>query len=194
MSAPVFAEAEPVPRSSFINVLAWVFIVLSGLGTLVSALQNVMIRTMPFERFDETMGDSTAAALIPASARFMFEHFRLLAFIAFVFMLAQFVASVGLLRRRNWARQMFMGLLICDIAYVFSGVFLQQSMMSSVTETIRTAAAADTLSLNIDDLTTGFAIARIVAFVFAFAVASVFGWIVYKLASPRIRAEFTPST
>ena len=30
-------------RSAFVTVLAWAFIVLSGLGTAISALQNVMV-------------------------------------------------------------------------------------------------------------------------------------------------------
>ena len=33
-------------RSTFVTVVAWVFIVLSGFGTLISLLQNLMIQTV----------------------------------------------------------------------------------------------------------------------------------------------------
>ncbi|MDD2271386.1 MAG: hypothetical protein PHP95_11805 [Desulfuromonadaceae bacterium] len=41
-------EGKPTPpqRSTFVNVLAWIFIVLGGFTTFISILQNIMIRVM----------------------------------------------------------------------------------------------------------------------------------------------------
>ncbi len=51
------------PRSSFVTVVGWIFIVLSGFSTLIGALQNLMIRSMPFDQLKSPLQDSTATQL-----------------------------------------------------------------------------------------------------------------------------------
>jgi len=101
MTAAYPTDTQVPPRSSFVTVVAWIFIVLSGFATLVGALQNLMIRSMPFDQVDSVLRDSTAASHFPPAGRFMFSHFRLLFLAAFLLSLVMFVASWGLLRRRN---------------------------------------------------------------------------------------------
>src|SRR5438067_5343036 len=125
MTAAYPTDTQVPPRSSFVTVVAWIFIVLSGFVTLVGALQNLMIRSMPFDQVDSVLRDSTAASQFPPAARFMFSHFRLLFLAAFLLSLVMFVASWGLLRRRNWARLIFSGMLVLGILYVVAGLFIQ---------------------------------------------------------------------
>ena len=118
------------PRSSFVTVVAWIFIVLSGFSTLIGALQNLMIRSMPFDQLNSALQDSTAAQL-PAPARVIFSHFQLFFLVTFLLSLLMLISSIGLLRRHNWARLAFIGLLVLGIIYLLGGLFLQQSFMSS---------------------------------------------------------------
>jgi hypothetical protein len=191
MNTMIPEQAEVAPRSSFVTVVAWVFIVLSGFGTFITALQNVMIRSMPFEQLDSVLQDSTAASQFPGPTKFLFAHFQTLFMVAFFVSLLMFISSLGLLRRRNWARLVFMGLLVLSIVYMLGGLFIQQSFMSSFDQSFRNAAPSDSaFQAHTDQFRSMFAVMRIFMFVFSIGIAGLFGWIVLKLASPRIRAEF----
>lgn len=186
-------EIQVPARSSFVTVVAWVFIVLSGFATFVGALQNLMIRSMPFDQFDTILRDSTAASQIPGPARFMFSHFQLFFLATFLLSLLMFVSSLGLLRRRNWARLVFIGLLVLGIVYMIGGVFIQQSFMSSFDASFGAAAQQDSVfRANTDQFRSMFTAMRAFMFVFSIGIAGVFGWILVKLSSAKIRAEFVP--
>jgi len=179
-------------RSSFVTVVAWIFIVLSGFATLVGGLQNLMIRSMPFDQFNEVLQDSTAASL-PAPARFMFSHVQLLVLVTFALSLLMLIASIGLLRRHNWARLTFMGLLILGIVYMLGGLLVQQSFISSFDASFNTAAPQDSVfRATAEQFQSMFTAMRVVMIVFSLGIAGVFGWIVARLASAKIRAEFVP--
>jgi len=186
-------SAVQVPlRSSFVTVVAWIFIVFSGFATLIGALQNLMIRSMPFDQLNSVLQDSTAAQL-PAPARVMFSHFQLIFLASFLLSLLTLISSIGLLRRRNWARLTFMGLLICGIIYMIGGLFVQQSFMSSFEASFRAAAPQDSVfRANSQQFASMFAAMRVFMIVFSLGIAALFGWIVARLSSARVRAEFAP--
>jgi hypothetical protein len=180
-------------RSSFVSVVAWVFIVISGFTTVIGALQNLMIRSMPFDQFNGVLQDSTAASQFPGPARFIFSHVQLLFLASFLLSLLTLISSVGLLRRRNWARLVFMGLLVLGIAYMIGGLFLQQSFMSSFDTSFRAAAPQDSLfRANAEQFASMITAMRIFLAVFSVGIAGLFGWIVVRLCSAKVRAEFIP--
>ena len=178
------------PRSSFVTVVAWIFIVLSGFSTLIGALQNLMIRSMPFDQLKSALQDSTAAQL-PGPARAMFAHFQLFFLATFLLSLLMLISAVGLLRRRNWARLVFMGLLTLGIVYMFGGLFLQQSMLSSFNASFSAAAPQDSVfRVNAKQFQSMFTVMRVFMIAFSLGIAGVFGWIVARLASAKVRTEF----
>ena len=180
------------PRSSFVTVVAWIFIVLSAFSTLIGALQNLMIRSMPFDQLNSALQDSTAAQL-PAPARVMFSHFQLFFLVTFLLSLLMLISSIGLLRRHNWARLAFIGLLVLGIIYLLGGLFLQQSFMSSFNRSFSAAAPQDSLfRANAQQFESFFTAMRVFMIVFSLGIAGVFGWIVARLASAKVRTEFVP--
>jgi len=190
MTAIQPTDTQVPVRSSFVTVVAWIFIVLSGFGTLMTAMQNLMFSSMPFDEFGTAFRDSTAVH-VPATARFMFSHMRLIFLVGFLLALLMLVSSIGLLRRRNWARLVFMGMLVCWILYMLAGVFIQQSFMSSFNTSFNASATQDSVfRANADRFQSMFATMRVFAIVFSLGIAGVLGWIVVKLSSARIRAEF----
>jgi hypothetical protein len=71
-------ESAP-SRSSFVTVLAWVFIVLAGFATLMSLFQNVMLALVfPADEMRTAMHEAKRDQQLSGFARFMFEHFRLI--------------------------------------------------------------------------------------------------------------------
>lgn len=187
------AFEQPVtqtPRSSFVTVVAWIFIVLSGFATLIGALQNLMIRSMPLDQLRSALQDS-AAAQLPAPARVMFSHFQLFFLATFLLSLLMLISSVGLLRRRNWARLVFMGLLILGIIYMLAGLLVQQSFMSSLTGVSGGAAPQDSVfRATAQQLQSMIRAMRVFMIAFSLGFAGIFGWIAARLASAKIRAEF----
>ena len=192
MTAAQPPDTHVPPRSSFVTVVAWIFLAFSGFSTFIGAVQNVMIRSMPFAQMDTMLRDSTTLAQIPGPARFMLPHLRLFFLLAFLTSLVMFVASLGLLRRRNWARLLFMGMLVLGIIYMIAGLFIQQSFVSSFDTALRTGAAHDSaFRTNADQFRSMLTAMRIFMAVFSLAMAGLFAWIVARLASINVRAEFT---
>ena len=101
------------------------------------------------------------------------------------------ISAVGLLRRRNWARLVFMGLLTLGIVYMFGGLFLQQSMLSSFNASFSAAAPQDSVfRANAKQFQSMFTVMRVFMIAFSLGIAGVFGWIVARLASAKVRTEF----
>ena len=179
MTDPDGDAGATITRSPFVTVVAWVFIVLSGFITLISALQNIMIRSMPWDQLSSGLQDSTFSKAIPGPARAMFAHMPLFVLLFFILSLTTLVASIGMLHRQNWARRVFIGMLCVNVAYVLGGIFIQRSMISSFNAPEGDASFESVI-----------AIMRAAMLVVSLAIAGVCGWLAMKLHSPRIRGEF----
>jgi hypothetical protein len=122
---------------------------------------------------------------IPPLFRLMFENIRLVFLGFFVVTSVTLIASIGLLRRKNWARLLFIGLMAFGIVWSLGGIVLQQFLFPEAPH-----------GLLMDD--PGFAltftpvllIMKIASAVIAIGMSLLFGWIIRKLSSPVIRAEF----
>lgn len=193
MTAPITPSLPTIPRSTFVTVVAWIFIVLSGVTTFFSLLQNVMIGFMPRDLFNSAIQDTTVTQIMPSGARFLFAHVQLIVLLFFVLSAMMLLSSIGLLRRRNWARLVFVGLLGLGIVYNIAGLVLQQSMMSSFTPSfpIDSAFGADsTYRQTTQQVTQMMAGMRVVMFIFAIGFTALFAWIIAKLVSRPVREEF----
>jgi hypothetical protein len=172
-------------RSSFVTVLAWVFIVLSGLGTAISTLQNVMVYFLfPRAQLRAVMESDPASTQMPAFAKFMVGNIEVLVAAMLLLSLLALVASIGLLKRQSWARLVLIGLLGFGIAWNLGGLVLQQAFMSQFPQP--TNAPAE-FQAQFQAMRTVF---LVVAVVFSIGVSAVFGWIIWRLRSASIVAEF----
>ena len=177
----------PQQRSSFVTVLAWIFIGLSGPATLIAILQNIMIQTL-FKRLDPQAMQATAPPGTPAAVDFLMNHFQLF-FLAFlVVSVLSLVSSIGLLKRWNWARLCFIALLGLGIAWNLGGLAIQYSMLSFAREQI-----AATSTPGAPDMQPFFIGIGVFAVLFAVGFSVLFGWIAKRLLSAPIAAEFRQS-
>lgn len=177
--------SELKQRSVFVTVVAWIFIALSGFGTLISILQNILIQTaFSSAEFNQAM-QAPAPPGTPPFAMFMATHmhwFFLLFLLASAFML---VSSIGLLKRWNWARLCFVGLMVLGIAWQLVGLGIQFSMFSSMREQFSAAATQGG-----PDMGPFFVAIAVVSVLFALVFGVLFGWIAKRLLSAEIAAEF----
>lgn len=173
-------------RSTFVTVVAWIFIVLTGFTTLMALLQNIMFATvMPF---DAMHADAPGETGLPAFIAFMFSHMRALLLAFLLLCAASLAAAIGLLRRKEWARLTFIAMLVLGIAWNLGGLALQYWMFSSG------ATGAPDASAEFRDQFERVAHTMLaISAAFALGFSVLFGWIAGKLMSTRIRAEFQTS-
>ncbi|BCT93946.1 hypothetical protein LYSHEL_29730 [Lysobacter helvus] len=175
---------QAVVRSQFVTAVAWVFIVLSGFGTLIAIGQNVMMQVMfatpeiqgAMSQADTAPGAPPYAGLLLGGTRYIFLFVLLMA-------VGTLAASIGLLRRNNIARVAFIVFLALGIAWQVLGLGLQVLMYSHMPFQDMSAEGGP-------DMRSMFRVISAFTAVLALAVAVVFGWLIKRLRSPAVRAEF----
>ena len=177
-------------HSTFVTVVAWIFIALSAWNTIVSILQNVMIHVI----FDRTGMASLVQQAppdgYPPLAALMVTHAPTLVAGLLLISIATLVSSVGLLRRLNWARLCFIGLMLFGIAWQLASLVFQFELFSGIGEQFAEVAEFG----GGPDIGSMVPLVLALSGVFYVAVAVLFGWIAIRLISPAIVAEFKNSS
>lgn len=174
-------------RSTFVSVVAWIFIVLSGFGVFISILQNILFGFMlSQEGFKDAMEQPQQQGM-PEIAQFMFENFQLFLIIMLLLITLLFASSIGLLLRKNWARHIFIGYMFFSAVYMVAGTFLYFGMMNDMMQDFGGQNAPPDSFMDL------FNAMRYTMMVFNIAMGLVFGWIGWKLMRPAIREEFAVS-
>ncbi len=176
-------ESTPPQHSNFVNVLAWIFIILGGFATFMSILQNIMIQTMfPKEQMDQAIQQAEKTDQIPAFANYMFNHFDLFFLFFLVVSATSLIAAIALLKRKNWARITFIVLMALGICWNVGGLVLQFTMFGSMPEMASKGAPPEFERMML--------IMKIASVIMVVAISSLFGWVIKKLTSAPIKAEF----
>jgi hypothetical protein len=184
-----YEAPRPVPSytgpSQFVTVTAWIFIGLSTLATLIALMQNivvgVMFQTMPIASIESVNPPPPRLAVL------MFEHARLVFLFFLVVSAATLFASIGLLKRRNWARVLFIAMLAIGILWNLTGLVLQQVVVSSMADFGDVAPAPPDFEATMRGMMIAI---RVFSALFAIGICVLFGWIIQRLRSPAIAAEF----
>jgi hypothetical protein len=175
-------------RSSFVTGLAWTFIVMAAFSTFVAVLQNIMIALMfPIDEMRAAARGTETTGQLPAVFRFMIEHMRLLFGSVLALSIATLVAAIGLLKRRNWARLLFVGILGLGVLWNLGSIAIPFLMPSPGLELPPgpDAAFAENFKL-MWNIMLG------VTVVMGLAFAGLFAWLIKRLMSPEIKREFLP--
>lgn len=176
-------ESTPPERSTFVNVLAWIFIVLGGFTTFISILQNVMIRLLFHkEEMTQALQKAENAKQMPAFAVFMFNHIDQFFLIFLVVSATCLVSAIGLLKRKNWARIIFIVLMALGIVWNLGGLAIQFTVFSSMPEMAGKGVPPEFGYMMI--------IMKIASVIMVLAFSVLYGWIIKKLTSAPIKAEF----
>ncbi|MBI5360274.1 MAG: hypothetical protein HZA48_06790 [Planctomycetes bacterium] len=184
MDENITITPAPQDKSVFVTVIAWIFIVDSVYAVIVGLLQSIMfaMMEMPTDQMRETFNEPQARELFSATQRFVMLHMELLFFLFWIAAVVVLICSIGLLKRKNWARISFIIILAIGICWCVFGIFLTREF-----------APVMPFDPEIPDLTKFNKISiaiRLSANLMALAHAILFGWIIYKLNSKDIRREF----
>lgn len=168
-------------KSTFVTVVAWLFIVGSGLATVVSVMQNIVIHFM-----FKNKGFSQTPDNMPAGASFMIENIQLIMLVFLLVSLMMFVSSVGLLKRKNWARLIFIVLMSIGIVWMIVGIIFQLVFFSSMPEMQQSAEFQDFQAMQ--------SLMMWFTALISIAMAGLFAWIIKRLFSEPIKQEFMAYT
>jgi hypothetical protein len=188
-AVPTNLAAPQTPRRSiFITVVAWTFIAIAGFASFIAVLQALMfVFVFPADQFPPS---ETAKGLeeMPAFFRFMFQNIKWFFVFFWTLSVLTLVSAIGLLLRKNWARLVFVAILVIGIAWSLSGIWLQEQMMSAFPKppTVQNPRAAE-FQAGFEVMMT---IMRFAMAAFAIAISVLFGWIIKRLVSRSVRAEF----
>jgi hypothetical protein len=110
-----------VDRSKFVSVVGWIFIVLSALATIAAAVENIVAHAL-----GPQVG-ILAHASPPSNASWftmlVMSHLNFYFAVLFAICVITFVSSIGLVRRRGWARLTFVGLMVLGVLWNIPALF-----------------------------------------------------------------------
>ncbi len=168
-------------RSAFITVVAWIFIVLSGLGMLeLGILLFVPLQSlMPPAQMH--VGE------VPQNPELFVAYLRGMFLMGFVLGTWVLVSSIGLLLRKNWARISYIIMMILGIGW--SSMYLLMGIFVIVMVQTVGLQSNPTLPPGARAVASAF---MAILMIFGAVFVALYGWILVKLLSESVRKEFQP--
>ena len=177
----------PATQSLFVTILAWIFIVLSGLAIFVALIQNIAIHLLfSSGQLPALPSNPRIQPQLAPLAEFLVSHVRWILAGFLCLSVVAFVAAIGLLRRMNWARVAFVALMSLGILWSIAGVAIQYTILSATMPPVPAYAP--------DEFQSHWEWMRTLMMTFSASMAliftALFGWIIRRLLSQAIRREF----
>ncbi|MBN1960105.1 MAG: hypothetical protein JW841_04105 [Deltaproteobacteria bacterium] len=169
------------PPSRFVTTLAWIFIALSGFATFISLVQNITIHFFIAKSYLLQMQYVSSVIELPTVFIWLMQHLELWTSSFLAICILMLISSIGILRRYNWARLMFISLLAL-------GILLQLLMLPIHWSMLGQIAAID--HPQADLFKQIILVIKIFIILLVVGYCTLFGWIIKKLISPAIKAEF----
>ena len=161
-------------RTNFITVLSWILIVFSGIGLLMSIVQNILIHLI----FESSSQDGINH-ISKGFTGFIFANINVFIPILGILILLSFISALGLLKRKNWARIIYVILFLIGIIYLISIVVLQWGLMKSIVQQAPK-----------EEFGNVFYLTHIFITVIILGLCVLFGWLIRKLTSKKVKTEF----
>ena len=165
-------------HSSFVTGLAWTLILFNALCVLVLLVQNLTLNLV-YPRLAESAapGQETSLAV-----------FRSLGIVFLALSVFLTYAAYALLKRRNWARLTYIVLFaVAIVSHLVSAALLAAGMGSAVELGLAAAGGGEEM---VEELAGVVRITMIVFAIILLAMCVVFGWLIKRLRSPAVQAEF----
>ena len=177
-------------RSDFVTGLAWIFIAIGGLTTIIFAVQTIVFSTVfTTEDILRSLQKAEESQRLPELYKIVFENFRLVLTAIVVISTSILVSAVGLLKRRNWARIIFVAIMICGVIwnlFCFSLPFLLGGLGSETQGVHPKGLIGNNFQLSLYNIYGTF-----LTVCLAFTV--LYLWIIKRLSSEEIKREFLSS-
>ena len=122
-------------RSLFVTATAWAFIVLAALASASALVQNAAVASLlPGWQL------SGQSRPLPWLTNWLVAYLPWVVGTGLVVSLATLASAIGLLLRLNWARRVFIGMLVLAIVANLVGMWLQHEVVQSVVSSTLSSA------------------------------------------------------
>ena len=170
-------------RSLFVTVTAWVFIAMAALASVSALLQNAEIAS--FLPGLTVVGNVQP---LPLLTGLLMGYLPWVVGAGLAVSLATLACAVGLLLRLEWARRIFIALLVMAIAANVAGLWLQHEVLQSLVSSTLASSPLPPLAAGVFG---GFVTAaRVMAVLVTLGACALLAWIIRRLMSPAVRQEF----
>jgi hypothetical protein len=175
-------------RSRFVTVIAWVFIVIGTIATVSALMQNAAVASLLLGASLPGAAPALPPYAYPPVTGLLLGYLPWVVGFGLAMSMATLASAIGLLLRLDWARRVFIGLLVVAIVFNLLGLWLQHEVVHALVQSTLTLSA---LPPQAADVFGGFVTAaRAMALVMTLAACAVLGWIIRCLQSPPVRQEF----
>jgi hypothetical protein len=171
MNAP-----DEAPQSTFVTVLAWLIIVLNAFAALVGVMQNVMVNFL--------MPTMIINSPIARSEVHSFTLFRVFALSLLVFVVFMTYCGYAFLKRRNWPRRVLV--VVCGLVIAWGAVSLLLFALGVGPGSFPTSGPTGVPP----DMRHVFRAMIIMTSIITVGMCILLGWIITRLRSPDVVAEF----
>ena len=170
-------------RSLFVTATAWTFIVLAALACASALVQNAAVTSML-----PGLRAGAKSHSLPLLTGLLVGYLPWVVGTGLVVSFATLASAIGLLLRLDWARRVFIGLLMFAIVANLLGMWLQHEVVQSVVSSTLSSAPIPAQVLGVFG---GFVTAaRVMAIVMTLLACALLVWIIRRLMSASVRQEF----
>lgn len=179
------------PSSSFVTVLAWISIALALLGLLYGLMQTVMGLVLPADFYLRMLNPyGGEPPRLPPLMHWIYTNTLLMGVLMLVLSAIFLWVSWGVLKRREWGRKGFIAVLVLGTLWQFACIFaLPQFIEGMLAVQAGALPQGQTMPPELEGFMTA---AMLMGGVVAVVFAALHLWIVWKLCTPAVRAEFDP--
>lgn len=180
---------SPTRRGGFVTPLAKISLLLAVAAVLYSLAQLAVAVVLPVDGitgfFEET------GLLMPASMRWLLDHLPVLSLAGLAMSVVFLISAWGLLKRREWGRLLFIAFLVVTALGNFAGVLLVAQMFDAMQSIFPDSLAGTPEMVQFEQqMLVNRSIALASSIVTALAFAVLHAWVIHKLCTPAVRAEF----
>lgn len=190
------SEMPPPFRSTFVTVVAWIFIGIAGFISLFALLESVMLQMVILPLMQQhAFPIQPLPPNMPMLSAWWLAHVVWICRIAFLLALVMLTAAIGLLFRKEWARRLLIGFMLLGILCKCAATVMQwwiplstytnlQLPSNTSPETVEMMQSFASMMQHV------LVVMRIFSVISAIIVSVLLGWIIRRLSSRPIRAEF----
>jgi hypothetical protein len=166
-------------RSLFVTATAWLFILLAAFVSVSAVLQQAAAASL---------WTGPAPQGLPLLTGLLVSYLPYVMGATLVLSLATLASAIGLLMRLEWARKVFIGLIMAAIVMNLTGLWLQHEVVVAL---LSQTLGGSTLPPAVAGVFGGFVVtARVLSMVLTLVACVLLAWIIRRLMSPMVKQEF----
>lgn len=182
--------AARAPSGGFVGVLGWVSLAMAVLGVLYGGMQVISGLMFPPDHYLRLITAAGGEApTLPPLMQWMYTHTLWVGVLMVTLSLVLLLVSWALLKRHEWGRKLFIALLVVGTLWQFASLWALPQMVEG-TLALQGGMLPKGQEMPVE-FQTLMSAAMWMGGVVSVVFAAVHAWLIWKLCTPTIRAQFT---